>query len=98
MQGRKTKIIISITAVFCIIAVAACAVVYKSQSPSVLKLKKQIKYTFFNSKIPKNDNEIEGLDNIKRTELYVNNMLSAETEISSSKDNKKIYITDSVRY
>ena len=97
MRGRKTKIIISITAVFCIIAVVACAAVYKSQSPSVLKLKKQIKYTFLNSKIPKNDNEIEGLDNIKRTELYVNNMLSAETEISSSKDNKKIYITDSVK-
>jgi hypothetical protein len=94
MKSKK-KLIVGII-VLCALAVGAAGTLafYKSQSPSALKMKKQIKYMLLNKQIPKLETEMVGLGNVERVELYENNCLVAREKLDAKKDNKKIYITN----
>lgn len=92
---RFTKKRTVITAVICILAVAlasAAFVFYRSQDPTALKIKKKIKYTLLNKQIPKLPEEITGLGEIEKVQLYENNSLVAREKLDYTKDNKKIYV------
>lgn len=97
MKNHKKLIIGAI--IVCILAVGAVGMTafYKSQSPSALKLKKQIKYLLLNKQIPKLEEEMVGLGSVEKVELYENNCLVARDKLDARKDNKKIYITNDVK-
>lgn len=94
MKLKKSKIILIVLACLAIIGAGSLGVLYKSQNPKALKFKKYIKYSIMNSRIPKIKEETNGLGEIKKVELYENNMLVAREKLDYTKDNKKIYITE----
>lgn len=96
MKSKKLTALI-IFLVCMAIGVAGAFAFYKSQNPDALRLKKKIKYTLLNSRIPVSSDETKGLNYVDTTECYENNMLSAVTEMDASKDNKKIYIADGIK-
>lgn len=95
---KKKKVIIGVIIV-CVLAVGAAGMLtfYKSQSPSALRLKKQIKYMLLNKQIPKLEEEMVGLGDVEKVELYENNCLVARDKLDARKDNKKIYVTRDVK-
>lgn len=90
--NKKVVVIISVLCV-CMIAITAGVIFYKSQEPRDLRLKKQIKYMILNKQVLSLEDEILGLDNIEKVEIYENNKLVKRKKLNYIKDNKKIYFT-----
>ncbi len=87
----KKKIIICFALIVCM-AVGLVAV-YRSQNPTLLRMKKYIKYKITYQQMPVSKEETGGLDEIEKTLLYENGYLVGREKINPLKDNKKVYLT-----
>ena len=67
--------------------------VYRSQNPTLLRMKKYIKYKITYQQMPVSKEETGGLDEIEKTLLYENGYLVGREKINPLKDNKKVYLT-----
>ncbi len=80
----------------CVLAAAALVVLYRSQAPSALRLKKHIKYDVLNIPYSTKAEETVGLANGYATSLYVNNQYAGTGEYNAEADSKRVYETNSV--
>lgn len=80
----------------CVLAAAALVVLYRSQAPGALRLKKHIKYDVLNIPYSTKAEETAGLANGYATSLYVNNQYVGTGEYNPEADSKRVYETNSV--
>lgn len=88
----KKKLVIILT--LALVLVVSLGAVYRSQNPTLLKLKKYIKYKITYQQLPVSENETVGLGEIKKAVLYENNYIVSRKLINPLADNKKVYITE----